>query len=565
MIAMHFRTAKRYLAGNDGGGRRHAVPAWVRLLAAAAVYFIVGKLGLHFAFLHASTSAVSPATGLALSILLVWGRRFWPAIFLGAVFVHLTTAGSWLNALMIGSGNTLEAVTGAALVSRYANGRRAFERARTVVLFWFLACMVSTAIAASIGVTSLCVTGTATWRDFEPLWFTWWLGDAVGGFLGAALILLWSSRTRFEWRPGRMLETVAVYAVVVGIAMMVFEGWLTNRLFYILPALLWSAFRLGPRTTAGAVALLTVVSTYGTLNHSGPFVMSAPSLNDALLRLQSYLAVFAITNLTVASVVEEGREAADALRTARDEMEARVKERTSMLSAANEALRDLAASVQGAQEDERRRVARELHDDLAQRLVALKLNLEMYKPELAGGSGAGMERVDALVEEADQLIVEVRRISYNLRPAALDDFGLSKAIEMLCREFERVYHVSTQLAMDGGAVELHDEQLDIALYRLAQGALSNVAKHAAASRVVVSMSRREDTVVLAVEDDGRGFDATSVRRRRDRYAGLGLTGMRERAELLGGTLAIESTPGRGTRVRAEIPIPHHDDPGAPAA
>jgi signal transduction histidine kinase len=137
---------------------------------------------------------------------------------------------------------------------------------------------------------------------------------------------------------------------------------------------------------------------------------------------------------------------------------------------------------------------------------------------------------------------------------ALDDFGLSVALEMLCKEFERVYNVSTQLRVEGSAGDLHDEQVDIALYRIAQGALSNVAKHAAANQVSILMARSDHTVVLSVEDDGRGFDMASLQKRRDLYSGLGLIGMRERSEILGGSFLIASKPDHGTRIQVQIPI-----------
>jgi integral membrane sensor domain MASE1 len=237
-------------AGSRGDGGRSPAPTLLRLLFAVAVYFVVGKSGLRFAFYHASTSAIWPATGLALAMLLVWGFRYWPAIFVGSFLVNVATAGSWLNGLLIATGNTLEAVVGTWLVCRFAGGRHAFERPRTTVLFWLLACMTATALAATIGVTSLCATGAAPWAHYGTLWFTWWLGDAVGGFLAAALILLWSETPRVPWTRERTLETAAVYLLVVGITVLVFQGWFGNRLFFILPALLWAAFRLGPRDTA---------------------------------------------------------------------------------------------------------------------------------------------------------------------------------------------------------------------------------------------------------------------------------------------------------------------------
>jgi signal transduction histidine kinase len=235
-------------------------------------------------------------------------------------------------------------------------------------------------------------------------------------------------------------------------------------------------------------------------------------------------------------------------------MEERVHQRTAMLSAANDALRVLAVSVQGAQEDERRRVARELHDDLGQRLAALKLSMHLFEQELRRDSPPSLGRLEVLVGDVDRMIAEVRRISYNLRPLALDDYGLSVALEMLCKEFQRVYNVATNLRVNGSAGDLHDGQLDIALYRVAQGALSNVAKHAAAHTVNIFMDREDNHVVLSVEDDGRGFELASLRNRRDVYSGLGLIGMRERSEMLGGTFTIGSEPERGTRVTVRIPI-----------
>jgi signal transduction histidine kinase len=385
------------------------------------------------------------------------------------------------------------------------------------------------------------------------------MGDAVGGFLAAALALLWVQQWRLRWTRRRILETVVVYALVTTVTVLVFNGLLANKLFYLLPALMWAAFRLGPRETAGALAVLSVIAIWGTLDGVGPFITSSTSPNQALLRLQSYLAVLAITNLTVASVVEEARAAAEGLRAARDEMEERVRERTAMLSSANEALRGLAASVQGAQEDERRRVARELHDDLGQRLAALKLGMHLLEQELRQDGAPSRARLNVLVGDVDRTIAEVRRISYNLRPLALDDYGLSVALEMLCKEFERVYSVGIKLQVNGAAGDLHDDQLDIALYRVAQGALSNVAKHAAAKTADVSMTRENDHVVLSVQDDGRGFDLTSLRKRRDVYSGLGLIGMRERSELLGGTFSITSQPDHGTRVQVRIPLSNARD------
>jgi integral membrane sensor domain MASE1 len=147
------------------------------------VYFISGKLALKLAFLNASASAVWPCTGIALAALLLFGYRLWPAIFCGAFLVNLTTAGAVLTSLGIATGNTLEALAGCYLVSRFADGRNAFHRSQNIFRFALLAGMVSTAISTSIGCATLALGGLAEWSHDFSIWITWWLGDGVGAVI----------------------------------------------------------------------------------------------------------------------------------------------------------------------------------------------------------------------------------------------------------------------------------------------------------------------------------------------------------------------------------------------
>src|SRR5919108_5112687 len=157
-------------------------------LAVVGAYFLAGKFGLSLAFFHASASAVWPPSGIALAALLLWGYRLWPGIFLGAFLVNITTQGSAATTLGIATGNTLEAVIGAWLVGRYAGGLKAFERARNVFKFVVLAAILSTAVSATLGVTSLSLGGFAAWEDYQHIWLTWWLGDMVGNLIVAPLL-----------------------------------------------------------------------------------------------------------------------------------------------------------------------------------------------------------------------------------------------------------------------------------------------------------------------------------------------------------------------------------------
>src|SRR5438876_10679312 len=188
------------------------------------VYFIAGKLGLMLASLHASASPVWPAAGIALAALLVLGYRTWPAIFVGAFLVNLTTAGNVATSLAIASGNTLEAVCGAWLVNRFAGGRTVFDRPQGVFKF-ALAAAISTIISPTFGVTGLALAGFADWTNYRAIWLTWWLGDATGDLVFTPLVLLWSVASKRKWNKKEAAEVGALLLLLVALSWVVFGGW----------------------------------------------------------------------------------------------------------------------------------------------------------------------------------------------------------------------------------------------------------------------------------------------------------------------------------------------------
>src|SRR6266446_6465004 len=157
----------------------------------AVIYFIAGKLGLMLASLHASASPVWPPAGIALAASLLLGYRAWPAIFIGAFLVNVTTAGNVATSFAIATGNTLEALVGAWLVNRFAGGTNVFDRLQGVFKF-AVAAGISAIISPAFGVTSLGVAGFADWANYGAIWLTWWLGDATGDLVFTPLVLLWS-------------------------------------------------------------------------------------------------------------------------------------------------------------------------------------------------------------------------------------------------------------------------------------------------------------------------------------------------------------------------------------
>ncbi len=286
--------------------------------ALAGVYFVAGKLGLKLALVNASASAVWPCTGITLAAFLILGYRVWPFILTGAFLVNLTTAGSVATSVGIAVGNTLEGVVGCYLVTRFAGGQHAFERAHDVFKFGFLAGMVSTTVSATIGVTSLALGGFAEWAMYGPIWCTWWLGDAVGAVVVTPLVLLWRENPRLEWTRKQMLELAFLFPGLFLTGWIVFGGRFHAALknypfeYLCIPFLIWAAFRFGRRKAATAICVLAAIAAWGTLHGYGPF--SRESQNTSLLLLQSFIGIMAITALALAAEVTEHKHADEHIR-----------------------------------------------------------------------------------------------------------------------------------------------------------------------------------------------------------------------------------------------------------
>src|SRR5947208_3199342 len=281
------------------------------------VYFIAGKLGLMLASLHASASPVWPAAGIALAALLVLGYRAWPAIFVGAFLVNVTTAGTVATSLAIASGNTLEAVCGAWLVNRFAGGTTVFDRPQGVFKF-ALAAVVSTIISPAFGVTSLALAGFAGWANYGPIWLTWWLGDTTGDLLIAPSIILWSIAPQWRWNRREAVEVGILLLLLFVLSEAVFCGWLTISArnypigFISGPIMIWTAFRFSQRETAAGIFIVSAIAIWGTLHGFGPFV--GETENQSLLALQSWTAVLTITAMALSAGMAERRRAEEALR-----------------------------------------------------------------------------------------------------------------------------------------------------------------------------------------------------------------------------------------------------------
>jgi signal transduction histidine kinase len=230
--------------------------------------------------------------------------------------------------------------------------------------------------------------------------------------------------------------------------------------------------------------------------------------------------------------------------------------------ATEEALRErtMLQRIVRTQEDERRRIARDLHDTLGQQLTAMRLKLEALK----GNYGAEPAMVKALDETqlmAKQIDDDISFLNWELRPTALDNLGLRNALANYVEEWSKNFGIAAEFHTSRTRSFRLLPETEINLYRIAQEALNNVTKHAKAKKVNVLVEFRKGEIVLMIEDDGRGFNLSRVSQPSTSGKGLGIVGMRERAALLGGKVEIETARGKGTTVIARVPARKASDNG----
>ncbi len=620
------------------------------IVALAAAYTVVAKVSLAAATAHHVVSSIWPPAGIAVFALVRFGLRLWPGVAIGAFILNSSSGVSPMGAVLIAVGNTLEGVIGAYLLTRVANMHRALDRVRDVLALVGFAGIASTTVAATIGVASLVLSGSAPASNALHLWLVWWTGDAVGVLVVTPLLFTWTEPERDAPNSRmRALEEAFTFVVLVVATDLLCRTW-AGFVYLVFPMATWIALRLGRRGAATAVAAVMVIATWHTIQGTGPF--TAFSTLGNLFALQLFLAVLAAkTMLFAASRAEtrsgqarlaesefnyrllarnlpdacvvlydrdlrlllvegpalvaaefvkeevEGRTISDifesdhalalsapfrlAFEGRSVEFEFAYNERTYLvrviplaeprsnasfgmalaldITRRHESDRELAESrarlqalsrqLLAAQEDERKRVAREVHDELGQALTGIKIGLSALRSRQTRRPSLETEKRMEVVNGAiDGAIDAVRRIVLRLRPGVLDNLGPLAALEWEVQEFTQQAGLPVRLALPPEPIDL-DAERSTTLYRTVQEALTNVLRHANARSVAIGLRREPGALVLQVTDDGRGIAENELRNPRS----MGILGMRERAMSCGGTLEVRRAVGGGTDVVLTVP------------
>jgi len=302
--------------------RRLSQPGQVLLLAAA--YFIAAKLSLMIAIPPGYATAVWPPSGIALAAMLLFGSHNWPGVWLGATLANLTVASSLAAAVVIGTGNTLEALACAAIVQRFVGIPRRFERGRDVALF-VAAAAVSCTIAATVAVTALALGGSVSWPAFLQNWWTWWQGDLTGIIIVAPLILNWSLRRAAPWPLRKKLEAACFGLALLAVSYFAFSFGDAMGLpspfsltFSILPFMIWAALRFSQRLVTTAIAASCAFAVYYTID--GLRVLPQASLNESLLTLLAFVSTVVVTGLVLSAMTIERSRAMERLARVMDDL-----------------------------------------------------------------------------------------------------------------------------------------------------------------------------------------------------------------------------------------------------
>jgi len=546
---------------------RTYAPALRRVCAAlvvASAYYIGAQIGFGLTFQPHPVSTLWPPNSILLAALLLSPVRSWWFLLLAAFPAHLLAQ---LNAniplTMILSwfvSNCSEALIGASILRYLTKSEMRFDNTYHVgmfILVAFLAPFLSSFIDAAFVMLNR-FGNTAFWDLFRMRFFS----NVMASLTLVPLILTWwrgefPKLGTIPWK--RYLESALLVTgiVVVGIITQEAELNKTPALLYLpLPFLLWAAIRFGPKGSSAVLLFVTVFEIWVAIHGHGPFASQSAESNA--LSVQLFLILASMPLLFLAALIKEREQAQEAATQKEERLVLALdtaQQASQALSVSQEKLhqshsqiRALLGKLIDAQESERRRISRQLHDDLNQKIASLSMGISQLKRKLPMQETALVVELDQLRENAATLTNDVRTLSHQLHPAVLEHLGLVTALESYISNFNLEEHIEVKLNAEIGAERI-PFQVSICLYRVAVEALRNVSRHSGATSAAISLTRSDDMIELQVSDSGKGFDVETFKN----GGGLGLISIEERLRLLQGSCEIYSAPGRGTRLVVTVP------------
>jgi signal transduction histidine kinase len=517
----------------DESRANRILPVATAALLVGICYYAGTLIGFAWTPTGRPNSSFWPPNAILLAAFLLAQRKKWWALLLAVFAAHmvaqlqvgvpLLTAGGWFIT------NSSEALIGAYCITQFSDSAKTLDGVRGVFIFVVFGVLFAPLVTSFLDAFAVLITGWG--KDYWPLSLERFSTNALAELTIVPPIVLWRSHS-FTWirsaRGARLGEAILLTIGIVLVAIVVFgvkavSPATTPALLYLpLPFLLWAASRFGLGGLSTSLLALALISTWYTMHGREPFPNASMAQN--ILSLQILFCVVAVPLMFLSAVMAESRRA-------------------------QELLRRTTASLIQAQEQERHRIARELHDDLGQALALTKVTLdELIFDELTPGPDESLKI--ALTDLSNQISTisnTAREISHGLYPTQLEYLGLPGALKRLCDELGKRKNISIHLTI-GNLPDQLQPSISLSLYRIAQETVHNIITHSQAKNVKVELGANDTRISLRIIDDGIGFDPSHE------AGGLGLESMRERVRVMGGFINISSFPSSGTRIEVRVPF-----------
>ncbi len=320
------------------------------LLGVSALYFISARLGLLLAYENTNASPVWPPSGLALALVMILGRKVIPGVFIGALAANatvfyathtLTSSTILFASLSIAIGNTIQAFIGVYLIDRFIPKNNFLESHQNFIKFILISVSISI-VGSAIGTFTLWSNSIVSINAIEIVWKTWAIGDFSGILIVTPLLIAWNDKSQFTSHKNSFFEKIIIVSLILFFSQAIFIqkftfGYSYNRLYILVPFLLWAVFRLGQRGLITCLTVLTTCAILGTISGHGPFVNA--NMNDSLLQLFAYISVTTITFISLSASLVQSKRVFKQLKTYKNELEDRIKTRTQELENVNNNLK----------------------------------------------------------------------------------------------------------------------------------------------------------------------------------------------------------------------------------
>ena len=526
-------------------------PSWLKALGTPIFVAHSYYLGAQAAFLVGTLSdrifaPFWPPNIILLCALLLAPRRRW-GLFIAATFpahviAELTVAMPFAPSMVAFATNCLVAILGATGVRWLLKEPPWFGTLNRAAIYILITSGASPAVAALGGAFVQIMSGGAI-THYWAYWGNWYLSNALGSVTLGPALLIWchSGRDGLRFQSLRKAEGIVLALGLISTCAIAFHasevsvthGFMPTVLYSPLPFIFWAAIRFGERGAGGAILIVTIVSIWQSLRGSTVFHGTNPEAS--VLALQIFLLGIAIPVFLLGGAIEE-------------------------LRRSGEATRKLAGALLRAQDEERRRIARELHDSTGQNLVIANLLASRVQSQVPTSCQPAIEELKDILQST---ILEIRTVSYLLHPPALEAVGLAVALQSYVEGFSKRTSIQVELKSAPNLGSLPTD-VELVLFRVVQEALTNIWRHSGSTTARICMVRQtrdeNDQIHLTIEDAGKGMPnhirlwaLSEDNGGRQAPSGLGLIGMRERLHQVGGRLEIESMAGR-TVIRTTVPL-----------